>query len=384
MKTKYAAGVVGVLFIAVLALGYQTIQMSGHVSTSSTLANSSTVGSSSSSTSAATSQQTTQRTIQQGSPKGGFALVATDPPIVASGVTGATATYGSLAVHAAGSNNSTGWVQLNGTGTINLMSSTGFGQTIAAAQVQSGAYDMVRMGIQSASVTYDSKVYAVAVASTSITSRLQTQAQVTGSQTSEALVDLRTFVINTANSSQPQFVFSATAESTTVPTSSVTSASLQVGAQTNLQGSWWTAFKDQTSTNVTITTATLTSGSLSLQVKNGGNSSADIQTVTITPVSASGSITAQTLPSSFSGSAVFNVSGSGSVQASNSLQAAALLDGNGTQCAAGASTSISYSGSISLGLGVVGIQISGIVPGQQYLVTVMGANTYGSMVVTAR
>ena len=33
---------------------------------------------------------------------------------------------------------------------------------------------------------------------------------------------------------------------------------------------------------------------------------------------------------------------------------------------------------------VTGVQLSGVAPGQQYLVTVMGANTFGSVVVTAQ
>jgi len=337
-------------------------------------------GASSSTQSGSASSSTTS---QRGS-VGDFALMATDPPVVASGVTAATASYDSLAVHSAGSTNATGWTDIQGSGTINLMSSANVSQTIAAAKVQSGTYDMVRMGIQSATVTYDNKVYAAAVASSNITSRLRSDAQVTTSQGAAAIVDFRTFVINTANSSQPQFLFSATAESTSVPPSATTSASMQVGAQTNLQGSWWVGFQDQTSTNVTVTSATLTSGSLNLQLKNSGNSSANIKTIVITPISASGTLAAATIPSSFSGSALFAVDGSGQVQASNSLQVAALLGGNGTQCAAGSSTTLSYSGSISLGLGVVGLQLNGVVSGQQYLVTLMGANTYGSVVVTAQ
>jgi len=66
------------------------------------------------------------------------------------------------------------------------------------------------------------------------------------------------------------------------------------------------------------------------------------------------------------------------------LQVAALLGGSGTNCTAGSSTSLSYSGNISLGFGVGGIQLTGVVSGQQYLVTVMGANTYGTLVVTAQ
>ena len=389
MKTT-AIAVVALLVMAIAGIAVVGLQVAkAPQSTSSIFASTTAPGTTSTMVSAGASSSTqsgsasSSTTSQRGS-VGDFALMATDPPVVASGVTAATASYDSLAVHSAGSTNATGWTDIQGSGTINLMSSANVSQTIAAAKVQSGTYDMVRMGIQSATVTYDNKVYAAAVASSNITSRLRSDAQVTTSQGAAAIVDFRTFVINTANSSQPQFLFSATAESTSVPPSATTSASMQVGAQTNLQGSWWVGFQDQTSTNVTVTSATLTSGSLNLQLKNSGNSSANIKTIVITPISASGTLAAATIPSSFSGSALFAVDGSGQVQASNSLQVAALLGGNGTQCAAGSSTTLSYSGSISLGLGVVGLQLNGVVSGQQYLVTLMGANTYGSVVVTAQ
>src|SRR5271155_1983046 len=340
----------------------------GSSTASSGLPSGSSSTSSSTSIGQSTSATASSSTISQQGSSADFAMMATDPPVVASGVTAATATYSSLAVHTAGDSNATGWVQLIGTGAIDLMSSENVSQTIAAAKIRGGAYDMVRMSIQSASVTYDNKVYAATVASSNITSRLQSDAQVTSSQSAAAIVDLRTFVINAANSSQPQFVFSATAKSTTVPPSATTSASMQVGAQTNLQGTWWVGFQDQTSTNVTVTSAAPTSGSLSLQLKNAGNSSAYIQTIVITPVSASGTLAVATVPSSLSGSAVFAVNDSAQVQASNSLQVAALLGGTGTQCAAGSSVTLSYSGNISLGLGVAGIQLNGVVSGQQYVV----------------
>jgi hypothetical protein len=311
-------------------------------------------------------------------------MMATDPPVVASGVTAASVTYSSMAVHTAGSGSASGWVQLNGTGSINLMSSANVSQTIAAAKIQSGTYDMVRMGIQSASVTYHNQVYAAAVASNNITAHLRSNVQVSSAQSSAALVDLRTFIINAANSSTPQFVFSACARATTVPQGQVSSSSLQVGAQTHLQGSWWVGFKDQTSTNISISAATLSSGSLSLKMKNTGNDTADIQTVIVTPVQSGSAKASATLPTSLSGSAIFTVNSAGSLQASNSLQGAVLLGGNNSTLAAGSSTTLNYSGSISLGFGVIGIQLSGVVPGQQYLVTVMGANTFGSVVVTAQ
>jgi trimeric autotransporter adhesin len=400
--TAIAAGALLVLAIAAIAtVGLQvakstqsssSVLASGTASgtLSSTTASSLEASSSTTSSGAQSKSSSTQstsassRSTNQQESSGDFAMMATDPPVVASGVTAATATYSSLAVHTAGDSNSTGWVELNGTGTVNLMSSANVSQTIAAAKVQSGTYDMLRMGIQSAAVTYQGQAYSAAVASGNITTKLQSDAQVSASQSTAAVMDLRTFVMNTGSSANPQFVFSACAKATTVPPGQVASASLQVGAQTQLQGSWWMGFQDQTSTNVTITSATLTSGSLDLQLKNTGNDSAHIQTVVITPVASGGLMATASLPASMSGSAIFTVNSTGSLQASNSLQGAVLLSGNSSQLAAGSSTSIDYSGSISLGFGVVGIQLSGVVSGQQYLVTVMGQNTFGSAVVTAQ
>ncbi len=390
MKTSViAAGALLVLVIAAVAVfGFQVApkpaQSSSVLGSSTAAGSSTTAGGASGGSSTTQTTSGARSTSQQRGSSGEFAMMATDPPVVASGVTAATTTYSSLAVHTAGSSNATGWVQLNATGSINLMSSENVSQTIAAAQIQSGTYDMVRMGIQSASVTYNSQAYAAAVASSDITTKLQSDVQVSGNQSSAAVVDLRTFVMNTGSSSNPQFVFSACAKATTVPPSQVASASLQVGAQSQLQGSWWVGFKDQTATNLTISAATLTSGSLSLQLKNTGNDSADIQTVVITPVSSGGATATASLPATMSGSAIFTVNSAGSLQASNSLQGAVLLSGNSSQLAARSSTTLDYSGSISLGFGVGGIQLTGVVSGQQYLVTVMGANTYGSVVVTAQ
>ena len=393
MKTAtIAASTLLVLVIAAVAVaGYQVTQQpaqssSVFVSSTATGTGASTTGSATGATSSTTSTSTSvssNRATGQGS-TGGFAMMATDPPVVASGVTAASVTYNSMAVHSAGSSNASGWVHLNGTGSISLMSTANVSQTIAAAKIQSGTYDMVRLGIQSASVTYHNQVYAAAVASSNLTARLRSNVQVSSGQSSAALVDLRTFVINSANASTPQFVFSACARATTVPQGQVASSSLQVGAQTQLQGSWWVGFKDQTSTNISISAATVTSGSLSLQMKNTGNDTAVIQTVVITPVQSGSARATVGLPTSLSGSAIFTVNSAGSLQASNSLQGAVLLGGNDSTVAAGSSTTLTYNGSISLGLGVIGLQLSGVVPGQQYLVTVMGADTFGSMVVTAQ
>ncbi len=379
MKTSYAIGIgIAVVLVITLAVaGLQGMQQNAPSPTSTTLGTS--PGVSSNTSGAATSS------AHQSANSGEFAMMATDPPITASGVSSATVTYSGLAIHSAGSASASGWTQLQGSGSVNLMSSVNVSQTIASAQVQSGTYDMVAMNITSGSVVYNGQSQAATIASGNLEIHLNSDVQVSSSSSSAAIVDLRTFVINAGNSSSPQFVISIAAKATSVPSSDVAATSLQVGAKASLNGqAWWTGFQDQTATRITISSATLTSSSLSLKLSNSGNSSGEIQTIVVTPTSASSAATAS-LPSSLSGSAVFTVGGDGSVQASNTLQGAILLNNStGTTVNAGSSTTISFGGTISLNFGSGVLQLSGVVAGQSYLVTVMGANTFANIVVVAQ
>jgi hypothetical protein len=160
MKTTYAVGIVLVLAIGIFSVvAYQGGQQSAQSSTAagSTTTTSASAGATSSAASTASSRATsgagattssTATSSQAKGANGEFAMMATDPPVVASGVTAATATYNSLAVHTAGSGNATGWVKVNGSGSINLMSSANVSQTIGEAKIQSGTYDMARLSIQ--------------------------------------------------------------------------------------------------------------------------------------------------------------------------------------------------------------------------------------------
>lgn len=382
MKTQSIIGiaVVVVLIIAVsTVVGFVTLPKS----TSTTSINS---AKSTTSVVASTSTSSISSSSTSSQPKTGqFAMGATDPPIAASGVTDAKVVYNGVAVHKAGFASNSGWVTLNSTGTIDLMSSANISQTIAEASIQSGTYDMARINIVSGTVVYNDKNYTAAIASGTINASLQQKAQVNSSAPSEAIIDLRTFIINSGNSTSPQYIISACARATAVPPNAVTSASLQVGAKTALIGkAWWTAFVDQTSNKIVITSATLTNGSLNLVLKNTGNATADVQTVIVTPISSAGS-TSVSLPASLASSSVFALSSSGSMQQSNTLQGVALLSSVGTQVSAASSVTLNYSGPISLGFGLSGVlHITGIVSGQQYLITCMGANTYSNLVVVAQ
>jgi hypothetical protein len=307
---------------------------------------------------------------------GTLAVMGTDPAIASSGVSDATMSYSSVYAHSAGSDMASGWTQVSGSGTMDLMASQGTAQTIATSQVSAGAYDAFRFNVDSVKVVYQGKAYAATVASSTITAQSRSKVSVNSSSSAAALVDLRTFIENTENASAPQFVFSATAVATAVPPQTTASLSLQVGATVDLSGqAWWNTFESDTSTNLNIQ-AKLSGSTMSLILHNSGGADAQVQEIIVTPVSSTALITA-TLPSALSGSAVFTVSSSGAVQQASSLQASALLNG-GITVASGGSATLEYTGS-----SISGAQLTGIVAGQQYVVTCIGANTYASTTVVA-
>ena len=312
---------------------------------------------------------------------GKLAIMGTDPAVAASGVSDATISYSSVYAHTAGSDMASGWTRVSGSGSMDLMASQGTAQTLAYSQVGAATYDAFRFNVDSCKVVYQGQSYATTVASTTITAASQSKVQVNSSATAAAVVDLRTFIQNTGSSSSPQFVFSATAEATSVPPSTAATLSLQLGATANLSTqAWWNAFMAQTSSNLDVQ-ATLTGSSMVLSLQNSGGANAQVQEVVVTPVSA-GALASASLPASFSGSAIFMVGSSGSVHQSSALQTTTLLNG-GASVSSGSSATLNYNGNISLGTSIGGVQLSGVVAGQQYIVTCIGANTYASTTVVA-
>lgn len=312
---------------------------------------------------------------------GKLSIMGTDPAVAASGVSDATIAYSSVMAHTSGSDMASGWTQVSGSGTMDLMASQGTAQTIATSQVSAATYDAFRFNVDSCKVVYQGQSYVTTVASTTLTATSQSKVKVNSSSSAAAVVDMRTFIVNTATSSSPQFVFTATAVATSVPPQTAVSLSLQLGATSDLSGqAWWSTFMTQTSTSLHVGSS-LSSGSLVLNLQNSGGANAEVQEVIVTPVSASAFATAS-LPTSLSGSAVFTVSGSGSVQQASSLQASTFLSGGAT-VASSAGTTLNYNGNIAISSTIGGVQVSGIVSGQQYIVTCIGANTYASTTVVA-
>lgn len=318
--------------------------------------------------------------VQGAAGDGQLAILGADPLIAASGVTDAQVQYTSVAAHTAGSAMSSGWVQVSGSRTMDLMAS-GSAQTIATAKVKTGAYDAFRFTIDSAKVTYQAHVYTATVASPTVTAVSQSRVQVnqSSSATATAIVYMASFIQNTGNSSSPAFVLSATANATSVPPSALVSVRLSLGVSLGLSGSWWNSFVASTTTQATLS-GTLTNGNLAVVVYNAGAPDIHVQEVIISPISAS-AYASSSLPASLSGSAVFDVVGSGSLQSETSASAVTLAN-TGATIASGSSATLNYNGNVNLDFGGVS-QVTGVVAGQQYIVTAIGANTYTSAIVVA-
>ena len=315
---------------------------------------------------------------QTGSASGTLAVMGTDPPMAPQGTSAASAHYSSVQAHKSGSDMSSGWTQVSGSGTLNLMAS-GQAQVMAVSKVNAATYDAFRFNVDSVSVVYQGQNYTTAVASSTITAASQSKVQVNSTSNATALVDMRTLIQNAGTASSPQFIFTASAYATAVPPEASASLSLQVGVNVDLSSqAWFSAFESQTTAKVNIVSATLSSGFLSVDLQNSGGASGQVQEIIVTPLSSSVSLSTF-LPATYAGSAVFTVSGTSSLQQSSSLQAAALSSAGAT-VASGSSSTLNYSGNIAMNGSV---QSSSIVSGEQYVVTCIGANTYASTTVVA-
>ena len=374
-----AVAIIVVLVIgAVLASGILT--SSGSQSAQSSTNSSSNGTFPGGSTSTGSSTNTVGSTPGTGSSQGSFSMLATDPPIYASGVSKIFVKYSGEDVHASGSAAASAWVGLNSSGTLELTSLVNTTQTIASSKIRSGTYDMARLDVTSAAVLYNGQNYTASVPSNQLTANINGKLQVNSSASGAAIIDLQTVVVNSGNSTQPQFLFSASARATAVPASDA-SAAVTVGAKVSFTSKpWWGPFITQSTASLKISSANVTSNSLSLIVRNTGGSNTTLRMVTITPATLSSGVTM--LPPTLTGSATFFINQNGTLMASSQSSQQTLLQGPGVSLAAGSSTTLSYKGTIQLGKSGL-LTVTGILQGQQYLITVISSDSAASMVVVA-
>ena len=325
-----------------------------------------------------------------GGGSGKMAVLATDPPYAGGGtkqyehyksVEAQQSNSGGQSPTASTTQSSSGagWVSLDASGWLELNTLVNASDTVALQNVNAGTYDSVRFTFDQAIVTYNGQNYTAQTSSGQITAALTSNAQVSGGSTTVVLFDLRTVIVNAGSSSSPNFIATSSARAEVVPSGSVASASLSLGAKTDLTASSWFDSFVSGNAHLVTTAESLSSSSLSVTVKDTGTEASNVDLVIVTPVSVLGS--GQVLiPGSLDGSAVFQPDGGGSLQASNDV-AAQLSGGSGAAVSSASSSTFTYSGSIQFGTGISAV--TGVQTGQSYVITVIGNNSVASSTVVA-
>jgi hypothetical protein len=336
-------------------------------------------------TGSATTSSGSPTMASQNSGLGSFSVLLTDPPVGGTGTSRVYTNYDHVAAHNSHSDQSHGWIDLNVSGSIELTSIVNISKTIASANVKTGTYDMVRLNLTSATVTYQTRNQSAQVKPGSLTTRISGAANVNSSNRTAVIIDLFTYIFNTNDNSKPSFVITASARAWPVPPSQMAQVSTKVGAILDLATqAWWRTDISSGLARLRVTNATLKANSMSVAVLNTGNVTSDIKLVVVSPSNTSIGSPSE-IPASFVSSAMFVVQSDGSLQTTNPLIQAPFpfFSSQGYNLTIGASVTMKYNSPVHVGYGLGDVALHGVIPGQSYLVTVLADNVVTSYRVVA-
>jgi len=327
---------------------------------------------------------------------GTLSIMLTDPPVIPTGVTRVYVSYSDLLVHVSEAGNQSGWYPVDAQGTIELLGSVNFSQTLGTVTVATGDYNLIRFNVTSVRVTYNEANYTAFVPSSELMVRIIGGVEVNNSKPSATIIDLQTTVVNIGSRSDPEFMLRPVVRAYPVPSSQVTTGIERQGFRQDLRGLlWWTSLRESYTANLRITTVSLTASSFSLTVENSGNHSTVLGLVTISPlvdflgVEHPGSHIVDSLLNS----ATFVILKNGSLVPMRALAAGALGESAykslfgaiGYNLTVKASATFTYTNkTIIVGYPALKESVSGtIVPGQSYMITVLGTQAVASYVAVA-
>ncbi len=214
---------------------------------------------------------------------GMVALQLTDPPQVPSGTQALMIDYSSLQVHLANTNNASGWIQANGSGSINLLKLLNVSQTIGTAAMPANAtINLVRFNVTSASITINGTAYNVTVPSSQITAHMNGGA--TLGSNSSILLELSPVVASIITNTSTVFVMVPSLKGVVVAGAS-NSTTLSLGARVALTERHRIEL-EAAAANISITGASLSVSPdnvtrLSVTVKNNVNRSVVLRNVAL-------------------------------------------------------------------------------------------------------
>ena len=272
---------IAVLLASSMLVGVTLLQREGF------LPGVSLTSSESSSTSSSGQTFTSTSTSRSSAPVGSGSLVLQihDPPNVPPGVTAVYITYVDIWI---GSSDG-GLIDLNQSGTINLMTVVNFTQTIVNAKVQAGTFDTIVMNISSVLVTWNSANYSASITNDLLMVPTVGDLNVSNLGTTGAVIDISPTIIqhvvtNSTGGQSPSFVMVPSANAYVVPSDQMSQTKTRVGDREDVGNqTWLTSQISETTkqTSFTILSSSLSNSSFVIAVKNTGNRSLLIQSVFI-------------------------------------------------------------------------------------------------------
>ena len=208
------------------------------------------------------------------SSNGTVAFMLTDPAQVPSGTTALNVTFSGARLHETGATNSSGFVHINASGTINLLSLLNVSQTLGIASLnKTKAYDSIILNVSSSTITINGTAYNVTLPSNKLDVHVCTVNGTSGA----VLVDLSPTIVQIISANQTMFVMVPSVKAVIVGSSNVNSTVIKVGARARLNANIHSKLSLATP-NVAITNASLSEEAnrtdFSVTVKNSGNSTA--------------------------------------------------------------------------------------------------------------
>jgi len=339
---------------------------------------------------------------------------------VPAGVTAIYVTYSNVAVHVGGAGNQSGWTNANTTGTLDLMKMVNVSSTIATVKVTAGVYDALRFNVSSAQVTYNGANYTAFIPKAELTVVIPGGIQVNATSSSGAIIDMHPTVLNIGSKSTPEFIVDTAASAFDLPKGVITKTIEAVGTIMRIDDqSWWQHINEQYTANIQIAAASVASQSLSVTVKNTGNRSVTLGTITLAPIGSecaapqtASSQGQRGVPLCFTGTAVFLVQNdsslksvsafvlpmidqiitaigqkggmqSGTTTSTTTSESTAYPGSSGYTLPPGASVTLTFAGKISFGFAMMGLTPPGVLSGDQYQITAVGQEALAETVVVA-
>ncbi len=217
--------------------------------------------------------------FQTTSQNGTLGVQLTDPPIVPQGVTDVYVSYSEMAVHVAGAGNYSGWYQIAPAGEIDLMAVLNTSITLGSSQVKAGTYNALGFNITSATVTASGVNQSAFISSRHLIVPLVGGVQVGSSASEGILVDLSPTVLAVMNGTQTAYVLIPSAQSLHIPRTVWAQAEKKGDEIKDISHQGW--FENGVRGQISLSGATLSSNSVSVTVKNTGQNSTVVSSLSV-------------------------------------------------------------------------------------------------------